>query len=270
MKLKELQDLVNHKLVTDVTLYEHYESNPEELDKLDVKEAMAMGLVSQPEVSAAIAKDGIAILPNNMISTAEDLMAEIALHGIVKLTNNMMINQPIMITKDTVIDLNGYTIESTQDVFDVSAKLTIDGNGKVIAASDNTCSWCAIFAHDSADVTVNGGEYSIGAPDGDYNDLIYARDNAKITINGGTYHASGSVRNDGTAFVLNLKDNSNASIVVNGGTFDGFNPAKANTEPGSDYNFVADGYESVEDPTGVWKVSKVEIVVDENDEVVSE
>ena len=97
----------------------------------------------------------------------------------------------------------------------------------------------------------------------DYNDLIYARDNAKITVNGGLYHASGSVRNDGTAFVLNLKDNSNATIVVNGGTFDGFNPAKSNTEPGGNYNFVADGYESIENPTGIWSVSKVEIVVDE-------
>ena len=65
------------------------------------------------------------------------------------------------------------------------------------------------------------------------------------------------------SFVLNLKDNSNTTIVVNGGTFDGFNPAKSNTEPGGDYNFVANGYESIEGPAGVWSVSKVEIVVDE-------
>lgn len=263
MELKDLQELVNHKLVTDVTLYNHYENNPEELTTLDTKTAMMMGLVSQPEVAAAVAEKGVAILPNNTILSAEDLMAELALGGIVKLTNNMIINQPIMITKDAVIDLNGYTIESTQDVFDVSAKLTIEGKGKVIAASDNTCSWCTVFAHDNADVTINGGEYSIGAPDGDYNDLIYARDNAKITISGGMYHSSGSVRNDGTAFVLNLKDNSNASIVVNGGVFDGFNPAKANTEPGGDYNFVADGYESYEVSENVWGIRPVEIVVDE-------
>lgn len=265
MKLKELQDLANHKLVTDVTLYEHYQSNPEELDKLDIKDAMAMGLVSQPEVSAAIAKDGIAILPNNIISSIDDIMSEIALGGIVKLTNDIVIDQPIMIEKDVIIDLNGYTIKSSQDIFDVSAKLTINGEGKIIAASNNTCSWCAVFAHDSAEVIINGGEYSVGAPEGDYNDLIYARDTAKITINGGIYHSTGTVRNDGTAFVLNLKDNSSASIIVNGGAFEGFDPANANTEPGGLYNFVANGSKSVVE--GDWFIvkpsTKIDIVVDE-------
>lgn len=196
------------------------------------------------------------------VEKATELMVDMG-GGNITIKSNIKLDSPFMITEDTVINLNGYTIESTQDVFDVSAKLTIEGEGKVIAATDNTCSWCAVFAHDNADVTINGGEYSVGAPDGDYNDLIYAKDNAKITINDGIYHSSGSVRKDGTAFVLNLKDNSNASIVVNGGTFDGFNPAKANTEPGGDYNFVADGYEAIEASTSIWRVSEVDMVDNE-------
>lgn len=265
MNIDELTKLVDHKLYTKIGMYNHYIDNPSELENLVIDE-----VVHVPALAELIKEEGIDALPSYGSMTVEDLLKMIEEGGNIKIESNIKIDSPLMIAKDTVIDLNGYTIESSQDVFDVSAKLTIEGKGKVIAASENTCSWCAVFAHDNADVTINGGEYSVGAPEGDYNDLIYARDNAKITINGGTYRASGSVRKDGTAFVLNLKDNSSASIVVNGGTFDGFNPAKANTEPGGDYNFVADGYESVEDPTGVWSVSKVEIVVDENDEVVSE
>ena len=234
---------------------------------VDVKEYAAFTGVTEGYAAGILKNDEHAKwhMPSGAakLEKAAELVVDMG-GGNITIQSNIKLNSPFMITEDTGINLNGYTIESTQDVFDVSAKLTIEGEGKVIAATDNTCSWSAVFAHDNADVTINGGEYSVGAPDGDYNDLIYAKDNAKITINDGIYHSSGSVRKDGTAFVLNLKDNSNASIVVNGGTFDGFNPAKANTEPGGDYNFVADGYEAIEDPTSVWNVSKVEVVVDEN------
>lgn len=179
---------------------------------------------------------------------------DISAGGNVAVPFNIALDAPLTITKDVVLDLNGYTLTSATDVFDVSAKLTINGNGKILAATDNTCSWCAVFAHDNADVTINGGEYSVGAPEGDYNDLIYARDNANITINGGMYHSAGTVRKDGTAFVLNLKDNSDAKIVVTAGKFENFDPAAANTEPGDLYNFVADGHESTAE--GNWFVVK--------------
>lgn len=186
--------------------------------------------------------------------TVNKFLAEIAAGGNVVVPFNIALDAPLTITKDVVLDLNGYTLTSATDVFDVSAKLTINGDGKISAATDNTCSWCAVFAHDNADVTINGGEYSVGAPEGDYNDLIYAKDNAKITINGGMYHSAGTVRNDGTAFVLNLKDKSNAKIAVTAGKFENFDPAAANTEPGGLYNFVADGHESTAE--GNWFIVK--------------
>lgn len=188
--------------------------------------------------------------------------------GNAKLTEDIVLTEPLVITKDTVVDLNGYTISSAADVFDVSAKLTINGEGKVLAATDNTCSWCAVFAHDNADVTINGGEYSVGAPEGDYNDLIYARDNAKITINGGIYHSAGTVRTDGTAFILNLKDNNPAKITVTGGKFENLDPSAANTEPGGLYNFLADGYEAVAE--GDWFVVREIVLTGSTEDVVVE
>ena len=177
----------------------------------------------------------------------DNFLAKIADGGEVTVPVDITLNTPIMIAKDIVLDLNYCTIKSAQDVFDISndAKLIINGTGKIIAATNNTCSWCAVFAHDNAEVIINGGEYSVGAPANDYNDLIYAKDNAKIIINDGIYKADGTVRNDGVSFMLNLKDNTNATITLNGGKFEKFNPAAANTEPGGPYNFITDGYESI-------------------------
>lgn len=219
---KDLNDLTNYGIATNTASEEIYE---------DVIADIA-------EIDDAVNK----------------FLDEISAGGNVVVPFNIALDAPLTITKDVVLDLNGYTLSSATDVFDVSAKLTINGNGKIFAATDNTCSWCAVFAHDNADVTINGGEYSVGAPDGDYNDLIYARDNANITINGGIYHSAGTVRKDGTAFVLNLKDNSDAKITVTAGKFENFDPAAANTEPGDLYSFVADGHESTAE--GNWFVVK--------------
>ena len=89
-----------------------------------------------------------------------------------------------------------------------------------------------------------------------------------VTINGGTYHSGGTVRKDGTAFVLNLKDNTAAKITVNGGKFENFNPAEANTEPGGLYNFLADGYETVAE--GDWFVVREIVLTGSTEDVVVE
>lgn len=222
---KDISELVAYGIATSTSLEEVYE---------DVLEDIAE---SEEAVNALAA-----------------FLEAVAAGGNVVVPMNIVLDAPLTITKDVVLDLNGCTLKSATDVFDVSAKLTINGDGKIFAATDNTCSWCAVFAHDNADVTINGGEYLVGAPEGDYNDLIYAKDNAKITINGGVYHSAGTVRKDGTAFVLNLKDKSNAKIAVTAGKFENFNPAAANTEPGDLYSFVADGHESTAE--GNWFVVK--------------
>lgn len=221
-------------------------------DFKDMSKLVAYGIATNTS-SEVVYKDVLEDIAE-INDTVNKFLDEISAGGNVVVPFNIALDAPLTITKDVVLDLNGYTLSSATDVFDVSAKLTINGNGKILAATDNTCSWCAVFAHDNANVIINGGEYSVGAPEGDYNDLIYARDNANITINGGMYHSAGTVRKDGTAFVLNLKDNSNAKITVTAGKFENFDPAAANTEPGDLYNFVADGHESTAE--GNWFVVK--------------
>lgn len=277
MELKDLQELVNHKLVTDVTLYDHYKSNPEALTELDTKTAMMMGLVSQPEVATAVVDKGIAILPNNTILSAEDLMAELALGGVVTLKNNIEVDSMITVSSNVVLDLNGYSITKTSTtasgknvLFYVKgdgAKLTIKGDGDVNVKSGKTD--IAVWSDKGAEVNIEGGNfYGIGESTG--SDLIYAM-NGKINVSGGSFKLDTmseesfaepqyTLLNAYGANINNAKD----FIVVTGGTFYGFNPAD-NVSEGRGTNFVADGYESIED--GDWfivrPVTKTDIVVDE-------
>lgn len=231
---KDINELMDYGFATSVAAQDVYTS---EMNKLDVSKVI------------------------------EDFLADIAEGGKVILSYDLSLDAPVVINKDVIVDLNGYTIKSKQDVFEVkSGSLTINGNGLVHAATDNTCSYCAVWAYGDSIVTINGGTYMVGAPEGDYNDLIYAKDNAKITINDGCFHSAGTVRaNDNVSFMLNLKDNTNADIKVFGGKFELNNPSDAKTEPGGAHNFVADGYESVAD--GNWyvvrKAESSEIVVDD-------
>ena len=180
------------------------------------------------------------------INTVEALQ-DAAFHGAVAVLDaNLALETSLLVKGNLTLNLNDKQLTSKQDVFDVTDTLTVNGRGDVVAATENTCSWCAVFAHGNGVVTLNGGDYKVGAPAGDYNDLVYAKENAKVVVNGGTYYAEGATRADGVEFVLNLKDAdvATAAITVYGGAFENFNPAAAETESVAAYNFVAPGYKA--------------------------
>ena len=174
-------------------------------------------------------------------------LEDAAFHGAVAVLDaNLDLETSLLVKGNLTLNLNDKQLTSKQDVFDVTGTLTVNGRGDVVAATENTCSWCAVFAHGNGVATLNGGDYKVGAPGDDYNDLIYAKEKAKVVINGGTYYAEGATRADGVEFVLNLKDSdiTTAAITVYGGAFENFNPAAAETEPGGAYNFVAPGHKA--------------------------
>lgn len=85
-------------------------------------------------------------------------------------------------------------------------------------------------------------------------------DRAELEINGGIFKAA-----DGASaqYLINCHDGSIAAckITIKGGTFVGFNPAAStgDTINGKPANWVAEGYESVEDPkaSGTWTVKQI-------------
>lgn len=186
------------------------------------------------------------------VATADALKAAIAEGKSVKLTANIALDEPLQITKNAIVDLNGKKISSVNDVFEVDGgALTITGDGVVHAATTNGTPYCAVWAYGDAVVNICGGTYKIGYPTGDYNDLIYAKGNAVINIYGGTFHNSGREN----AFVLNVNDQnrSTAAINVYGGSYEKFNPADNESE-GAGTNFVAPG-KTVEQ-NGDWYIVK--------------
>ena len=187
-----------------------------------------------------------------LVSTAEELISAVALGGNISLTDNIVIDEPLVVNDKVIVDLNGKTITSSVDGFEVKAgELTINGPGAVKAASTNGEPFSAVWAYGSAVVNINGGEFAIGYPENDYNDLIYAKENAKINIYGGKFFNSGKEN----SFVLNLKDadRATAAITVYGGTFEKFDPAN-NASEGAGTNFVATGYKSVDNGDNTYTV----------------
>ena len=178
------------------------------------------------------------------VSNAEELISAVAAGRNVRLTNDINITEPVVVSKGNVlVELNGKTISSTVDGFEVKGgTLNINGPGAVKASSENKEPFCAVWAYGDAVVNIYGGQFEIGYPEGDYNDLIYAKENAKINIYGGKFLNSGS----DNSFVLNLKDTdrATAAITVYGGTYEKFNPAN-NASEGANTNFVAPGYNVV-------------------------
>ena len=172
------------------------------------------------------------------IGTAEELISAVASGRSVRLTSDIVVDAPVKVNGGNVlVELNGHSVKSAGDVFEVAAgTLAINGPGLVEAATGNATPCCAVWAYGNAVVNIYGGEFKIGYPTDDYNDLIYAKENAKINIYGGKFYNSGKEN----SFVLNLKDGSAADINVYGGSFEKFNPANNNSE-GANTNFVVAG-----------------------------
>lgn len=260
-------ELVDKKYITEVGLVDHYNDNPDKLEALTLDDlagiitnSVVSGYVGQPDLTAG---------------------------GEFKLEKDMNIVYPIVITKDTVIDLNGHNIVNNISFIDESdgssncyvfwvksGKLTIKGKGQVSAIANSVYD-IAIWAN-GGDVDIYGGSYSNR---GDSCDMIYASAGGNVSIYGGVFNAGGpaSGKEPGTKnshSALNVKDrdykSGSSSIKVMGGKFYNFDPAN-NLSEGPETNFLESGYVSVEVSTNVFVVenavdgpmSSEDIVVDE-------
>lgn len=182
--------------------------------------------------------------------------------GVINLTEDLEITEPIVIAKDNeaIVNLNGHKIVNkiTQnykgDVFKVRGKLTIKGEGVIDAAN------CAIFATDNAEVNIYGGTF-IGSNTTDgATEVVHSAKSSTVNIYGGTFEAISP--SNGLYWVLNLKDSQNGAINVYGGTFVNFDPSDGGTEDPAK-NFVAAGYKATQVGQN-WIVTKedVDVVTD--------
>ena len=184
--------------------------------------------------------------------------------AMITVLNDIATDAAFVITKKVTIDLNGKTIAATQadtegnGVFWVktNGELTLNGEGTVNGVGGNKWN-IGIFAENGGKVIINGGTYTNeGAqddgPDGDHFDLIYVKNGGAVEINGGTFKC------ETPNWTLNSHDTKKGTIVVKGGTFYQFNPSDCATE-GAGTNFCADGYAAELNNEGYYVVVKLAI-----------
>lgn len=199
-----------------------------------------------------------------IIKTQEDIEKRIANNEPIILTNDVKLENCLVIENDKVcnIDLNGHTItagkfrenngqieqgNSDSYVFwNKGGKLIISGNGKVVAQSAkySMAVWCQ-----GGETVINGGDFYNS---GEGSDLIYASKTGNIVINNGYFESCVQQNVPGTKnkrSALNVRDadykSGSASITVFGGTFLEFDPMN-NLSEGENTNYVAEGHSSVE------------------------
>jgi len=171
-----------------------------------------------------------------------------------------------VITKDSVINLNGHkisaaipytpnkTVEDITTVVVRGANVTFQGEGTII--NDDPESAYALAVYDGATVTIGEGTYISG------HDALYVKEGTLI-VEGGFFeatlddvadndHTSSTGEKCFTTTVINCYDDTylsgDAVVIVKGGTFVNMDPSSAHEGKLHCRNFVAAGYKVVAEP----------------------
>lgn len=195
------------------------------------------------------------------IKNVESLKALFATGGSATLSEDLVVNEPILVATgaEVTLDLNGKTVTNTEDlwneatekysIFEVAGgALTLKGDGTV-KAKENDC--YALLVSDGGHLIIEDGTY-VGNIDALH---VYE---GLAEIKGGSYSIQQLCSLTGHGpydFVINCKNENyaagKANIIVTGGSFQGFDPANAKSDDAASY--LAPGYISVE-TNGVWTV----------------
>lgn len=181
----------------------------------------------------------------------------------VTLVNNVTLSSPVVVNKKLTLNLNGHTINNTNDIWNdaneakawslISVQsggdLTINGAG-ALSAKQNDC--YAVDVRNGAKCVINDGIYT-----GNIHAVYVLEGN--LTVNGGEFSVQQKDPHYPDGYVLNCYDANRAagtaSITVTGGTFHYFNPADCQAE-GAHTNFVASGYQVTKSGDN-WVVSRI-------------
>lgn len=181
------------------------------------------------------------------VSDAEALADAVAKGGSVVLDSDITLTEPIQISKNVVLDLNGKnvteTMTYTEDENSVLSCFYINDGGNLTVKGAGTITSDDLYIFDlvgsskdtDAKVTIENGTYQ---SDCSIVQVVFG----KAYVKGGVY----SIENEasyGATYLLNkIDDNVDVTVIeVTGGTFTAFNP-KNNAAEGAGTNFVAEGY----------------------------
>ncbi|MDD6265990.1 MAG: hypothetical protein PUB34_06815 [Clostridia bacterium] len=178
----------------------------------------------------------------------------------ITLIGDVALDSVLNVEKDLTLDLGNYTITAAGNALRVSgANVVINAvNGGITAGEGG--SYYAVCAVADALVTINGGNYTVGADEnGEGNNTIYAAASngvaGHIVINGGTFSSAATYA--GKYWVLNGQDRTGATITVNGGKFVNFEPGVTVVAPEGTEEIILNPKATVTEADGVYTVKVV-------------
>lgn len=183
--------------------------------------------------------------------TEEALVAGFSEGKDVVLAKDVETTAPILVTKDSTLDLNRKTIKAQEGSSEYymlkadGATITISGNGTVTAGASVQA--IPVTATNGGKAIINGGTFLCKGQ----MQCVYAN-GGKVEIYGGTY---GAVNGEEVKDLLNVQNTHDVTdIQVYGGRFIGRDPALGDDALGG--SFVAPGYMSIEVEPGIFEVVK--------------
>lgn len=202
---------------------------------------------------------------------------------VVKLTNDVVVTESTIVSKNITIDLNGYTIKNTEDIWNEGAKswsLISVRNGGILTLLDSSVAGTGTLhakENDCFAVDVrNGGMLIIesGTYIGNISSVYVHSGTAYI--NGG-YHKVQQISDiNGYGETINCYDanfkNGTAKVVISGGSFYNFDPADAAEPANCNQSYLSKNTKMVYDEeTNSYVITKREfkIVVTTNDKIDS-
>ena len=194
--------------------------------------------------------DNYVIVNNGELTVTGDGTITSNLHGSIENWGSLVINDLSLNVagskygfhcKDGEVVINDIDLKAQRGGLNVQGgKVTIN-SGKITTTSYSTKIGYLVYAasNSTAEVVINGGDFRY-EPGYYRHGVLYAGQNATIVVNDGTFGKGGS--NTKTKWITEADG---GDVIIYGGSFE-FDPSE----------FVAEGYEAVQDTDGWWNVSK--------------
>lgn len=192
---------------------------------------------------------------------------------VVKLTSDIVATETIIVSKNITIDLNGYTIKNTEDIWNEDAKswslISVRNNGILTLLDSSNASTGTLLAKENDCFAVdvcNGGMLIIES--GNYIgniSSVYVHTGTAY-INGGHYKVQQISSINGYGETINCYDanfkNGTAKVIISGGSFYNFDPMDAAEPAGYNQSYLSKNTKMVyDDITNSYVVTKREFKI---------
>ena len=206
----------------------------------------------------------------NKLQTLIDSAIE---NTVVKLTSDIVVAETTIVSKNITIDLNGYTIKNTEDIWNEDTEnwslISVNNGGILTLLDSSDAGTGTLFAKENDCYAVdvrNGGMLIIesGTYIGNISSVYVHTGTAYI--NGGYYKVQQTSSMNGYGETINCYDanfkNGTAIVIISGGSFYNFNPTDAAEPTNCNQSYLSKNTKMVyDDTTNSYVITKREFKI---------